>query len=94
LISAKQAYLVRDGFADERGESIGSHVRDYARNHIALAADGADDWRFSGTDTARSAAPAAFIPMSVFRQTANEGFIDFDNAASFSISSIKATRTR
>jgi hypothetical protein len=41
LIGAKQADFVRNGFADERGESIRGHVRDYTRNNIALAANGA-----------------------------------------------------
>jgi hypothetical protein len=70
-----------DGFADEGGESAGSNIRDHARNHIALPADGADDWRFAGTNAASPAASAAFIPMPVFSQAADESFIDFDNAA-------------
>jgi hypothetical protein len=41
----------------------GIHVRDHARNHIALTADGADDWYFAGTDAASSAAAPALIPM-------------------------------
>jgi hypothetical protein len=81
LIGAKQADFVRDGFADERSESGGIHVRDHAGNDVSLAADGADDRRFARTDAASSAAPAAFIPMPVFGQTTNESFIDFDDAA-------------
>jgi len=81
LISAKQADPVRHRFADEGGESGGIHVRDYARNHISLAADSADDWRFAGTDAACSTAAAAFIPMPVLRQAADESFIDLDNSA-------------
>ena len=65
LICAKQAYSVRDGFADEGGESGGIHVCDHARDNISLAADSADDWRFAGTDAACSPASAAFIPMPV-----------------------------
>jgi hypothetical protein len=81
LIGAKQADFMRDGFADERGESGGIHIRDYARNHVTFPTDGADDWRFAGAYAAGSTASAAFIPMPVFRQTADESFIDFDNSA-------------
>jgi len=42
-----------------------------------------DDWSFTGTDTASSPATAAFIPMPIFRQAADESFIDLDNAAEF-----------
>jgi hypothetical protein len=31
-----------DGFADERGESIGSYVRDNARDDVSFAADSSD----------------------------------------------------
>jgi hypothetical protein len=44
LIGAKQAYPMRHRFADEGGESIGIHIRDYAGNHISFTADSADDW--------------------------------------------------
>ena len=83
LIGTKQADLVGNGFADEGGESIGIDIRDHARNHVALAADRADDWGFAGTDAASSAASAAFIPMPVLRQAADESFIDFDNSAEY-----------
>jgi hypothetical protein len=72
---------MRYRFADECGESGGIHVRDHASDDVSLAADCADDWSFAGTDTARSAASAALIPMSVFSQAADESFIDFDNSA-------------
>src|ERR1700730_658516 len=81
LIGAKQADFVGDGFADERGESGGIHVRDYTRDNIPLAADSADDRCFAGTDAASSTAAAAFIPMPVLRQAADESFIDFDDTA-------------
>src|ERR1700730_2074968 len=81
LIGAKQAHSMRDSFADERSKRGGLYVRDNARNHIALAADSADDRRFAGTDTARSTAAAAFIPMQVLGQAADKSFIDFDNSA-------------
>jgi hypothetical protein len=81
LIRTKQAHSMGDGFADERGKSIGTHVRDNARDHVSLSADGANDRRFAGPDAAGSTVAAAFIPMLVFRQAADECFIDFDNAA-------------
>jgi hypothetical protein len=80
LIGAKQADFVGDGFADECAKRCGLNVRDHARNHIPLAADGVDDRRFARTDAAGSPA-AAFIPMPVFSQAADESFIDFDNSA-------------
>jgi hypothetical protein len=54
---------------------------DHARNHIALAADRADDWGFAGTDATSSAALAALIPVPVLGQAADERFIDFDDTA-------------
>jgi hypothetical protein len=81
LVSAKQTDFVRDRFADEGGKSIGGHVRDYARNHIAFSCDGADNRRLAGTDAAGSTAAAALIPMPIFGQAADESFIDLDNAA-------------
>jgi hypothetical protein len=81
LVGAKQADSVRNRFADECGESGGIHVRGHAGDHIALAADGADDWSFAGPDASRSTAPAALIPMPVFCQAANKSFIHFDNSA-------------
>jgi hypothetical protein len=81
LISAKQTDFVRDRFADKGGESIRGHVRDYARNHVALACDGADDRGFAGTNAPGSIATAALIPMPVLRQAADKSFIDFNDPA-------------
>ena len=81
LIGAKQADLMGNGFANERVERCSLDVRDYPRDHIALAADGADDWSFAGTNAAGPAASAALIPMPVFGQAADERFIYFDNSA-------------
>jgi hypothetical protein len=60
------------------------------RDHFAttqpqhcLAAHCPDDWRFTGT--CRQCHPAAaFIPMPVFGQTADESFVDLDYSAEFS----------
>jgi S1-C subfamily serine protease len=60
---------------------IGGHVCDHARNHIALAADRADDRCFAGTNASGSPAAAAFIPMPVLGQAADESFIDLNNTA-------------
>jgi hypothetical protein len=81
LIGTEQANFMRDCFADEGGERSGIHVCDHTRDHIALAAYGADDRRFTGTNAAGSTAATAFIPMPVFGQATNESFIDFDNSA-------------
>jgi hypothetical protein len=81
LIGAKQTYFVRNGFADESGESGGIHVCDHARNDVTLATNSADDRRLAGTDTAGSTTAAAFILIPVLGQAADESFIDFDNAA-------------
>jgi len=82
LIGAKQADFVGDGFANKGGESGGIYIRNHARDHIPLAADGADDWRFARTNAAGSAAAAAaFIPMPVLGQAADESFIDLDDSA-------------
>jgi hypothetical protein len=81
LIGAKQADFMGDGFADERGESIGSDVRNYPRDHISLATNGTHDWRFARTYAACSSPSATFIPMPVFGQAADESFIDFDDSA-------------
>ena len=75
---------MRDGFADERGESGGIHICDNASHDVSLAANGTDDRSFAGTNTAGSSAATTFIPMPVFGQAANESFIDFDNSAKFS----------
>ena len=59
LIGTKQADFVRDGFADERGESGCLYVRNYPRDDVSFAADSADDWCFTGADAAgRLDAPA------------------------------------
>jgi hypothetical protein len=80
LIGAKQADFVRDGFSYEGVKRCRQNVGDHASNHIALAADRADDRCFAGTDAARSPAPTALIPMLVLREATNESFIDFDDA--------------
>jgi hypothetical protein len=80
LIGAKQADFVRNRFSHKCVERCSLDIRDHARNHIAFTADCPDNRRFAGTNAASSAA-AAFIPMSVFRQAADESFIDFDNSA-------------
>ena len=75
---------MRDGFANECGESGGIHVLDDAGDDVALAADSADNWRFAGTYAARSAAATALIPMPVLGLAADESFVNFDNAAELS----------
>ena len=52
LISAEQADLVRDGFADKFAERVGLNVLDHAGDHIALSFDRADDRRLARTNEA------------------------------------------
>src|ERR1700730_4570704 len=81
LIGAKQADFVRNGFSHKCIKRCSLDVSDHAGDNVPLAANSANNWSFAGTDAARSATPAAFIPMPVFGQAADESFIDFDNAA-------------
>jgi hypothetical protein len=81
LIGAKQADFIGNGFAHEGFQRGGLDICDYAGNNVSLAADSADDWRFAGTDAASSTPAAAFVPMPVFGQTADESFIYLDNSA-------------
>ena len=83
LIGAKQADFMRDGFANESVKRCGLDVRDHAGHDVSFAANRTNDWCFAGTDTARAASAAAFIPMSIFGQATNESFIDFDDTPEF-----------
>jgi hypothetical protein len=62
FVSAKQADLVRNGFAHETIKRCGSYVVDYTRHDVALAADRTDDRGLAG----RASAAVALIPMAVF----------------------------
>jgi hypothetical protein len=64
--------------------AVPKNIRDHASHDIALAANGANDWCFAGTNAAGAAAFAAFIPMPIFGQAADESFIDLDDTAEFS----------
>src|SRR6266540_869215 len=80
-ISAEQADLVRNGFADEFGKRIGAHVLNDTGHDIALTPHGTDDRSFARTDTAGSAALAALVLVLVARQSADESFVNLDYAA-------------
>src|ERR1700730_8870010 len=84
LVCAEQTAFVRDRFSDKRCESVRANVCNNTGTDISLTTDSADDWSFAGTDAARSAAPAALIPMPIFGQAADESFIDFNDAAKLS----------
>jgi hypothetical protein len=81
LISAEQADLVRDGFADKFAERVGLNVLDHAGDHIALSFDRADDRRLARTDAASAAAFAPLVFVFVLRQATDESFVNLDNAA-------------
>jgi hypothetical protein len=70
-----------DRLPNEGFQCGGLNICDNTGNDIPLTTDSADDWRFAGPDTASSAAAAAFIPMPILGQAADEGFIDLDNPA-------------
>ena len=80
LIRTKQANFMRYGFADKSRQCLGANIINDARDNVSLALYSADDWRFAGTDAASSAATAALIPMAIFGETADESFVNLDNA--------------
>ncbi|VTZ48326.1 hypothetical protein MPC4_10276 [Methylocella tundrae] len=83
LVGAEQADFVGNGFVHEGFERSGGNIGDNAGDDIALALDRADDWRLARADSTRPAALAALVDMLVFRETANEGFINLDNSTQF-----------
>src|SRR6266446_2786732 len=81
LIGAEQADFVRNSFADKFTECVSADVLDNAGDHVALALHSADNGRFAGTDAARSTALATLVLVFVLRQSTDESFVNFDNAA-------------
>lgn len=83
FVRAEQAHLVRDAFANEAFERRGAHVRDYASDNIALAANRTRYNRLARTDAAGPVTTAALVPMPIFGEPADERLIDLDNAHEF-----------
>jgi len=81
LIGAKQADLVRYGFANKGGERIGADIFDDARDDISFSLHGANNRRFTRANAAGSTASAALIPMAVFGKPADKRFVNFDNTS-------------
>ena len=79
LVGAEQANLVRNGFVDEALKGSGAHVGDNPCNDIALALDSASNDGFAGSG--RSGLAVALVPMLVLGLAADEGFVDFNDAA-------------
>jgi hypothetical protein len=79
LIGAKQTYFFRDGLIDESDQGCGADVIDNARDHVTLAAHSASDNRFAGCG--RTGLEVALNPMPVLGFAADEGFVNFHNAA-------------
>src|SRR5579863_3023086 len=80
LVCAKQADLVRDGFANEALKRRGTNVGDNSGDDVALALDRPDDDGLSSA--ARPAASvAALILMAVLREAANERLVNFNDTA-------------
>jgi hypothetical protein len=79
-VCAEQTNLRRDAFADELRKSCGADVINHARNHVALAAQGADHRRLAGADAASAAALPALVLVLVLGEAADECFVNLDNA--------------
>ena len=82
LIGAEQANLGRNGLANEILKADSADAADNAGDHVTLALHCAHNRDFAGCDrTGLTAIPATltFVPVLVF--SADESFIDLDNAA-------------
>jgi hypothetical protein len=82
IVGAKQADLMRDGFTDKSLKRACLQISDDASDHIPFAADGADDWGFTRTNTA-PAAGTTLIPMLVLFLANDKCFVDLNNTAEF-----------
>lgn len=80
FICRENADIGRNHFANEMLCGILGDAAQSAGDHIALAADSADHWRFTGPCAARFAV-VFLIPMPVGVFAANPCFVNFDNAA-------------
>jgi hypothetical protein len=80
FIGREKADIGGNHFANEMFGGIFGDAAQCAGDHVALAADSADDWRFTGTCAARFAV-MLLVPMPVCVFAANPRFVNFDNAA-------------
>jgi hypothetical protein len=78
VVSGKQAHLVRDGFANEAGQSLAVEPLYNPRNDVALALDCANDTDLAGAGPARAAIP--LVPMLIAGLSADVGFVNLDDA--------------
>jgi hypothetical protein len=79
FVSGEQANFVGNHFPNEALSGFAGDVFQNARNDIALAADGTNDRSFGGR--AMSALAPFTVPMFVFVLPADEGLVNFDDAA-------------
>lgn len=82
LIGAEQTYPIRDRFVNEASKRLGANIGDDASNHVSFALHCADDDCFSGASGPTFTAPA-FVFVPILSETADESFVNFDNAAEF-----------
>lgn len=80
FIGCEDADIGGNHFADEVLCGFFGDAAQRAGDHVALAADSADHWRFTGACTARLAV-MLFEPMPVCVFAADPRFVNFDDAA-------------
>jgi hypothetical protein len=80
FVRAKQADLVRDGFANEPGQRLAFQVVDDARDDVAFALHRPNDDRFASA-TRSAASVAALILVPVLGEAADESFVNLDDTA-------------
>ncbi len=80
FIGREQTDLVGYGLSHKFGYVLCGHSFQNARNNIALAAYGTDDWRLASASTAAHAV-MALIPMAVVVLAANPRFVNLDDTA-------------
>jgi hypothetical protein len=80
FVSGEQANLVGNHFTNERFGCLFRDVLQNAGDHVALAADSANDRSF-GRKPMLAGQTVFLIPMFVFVFSADEGLVNLDNAA-------------
>lgn len=74
-VSARRRQSTHEGCERSRIDAA-----DHASDYLALALHSADDRRLAGADATSSTALAVLVDMPVFGKTADEGFVDLDDA--------------
>jgi hypothetical protein len=79
-VGCEQANFVGTNLVHKLDCGIGGHAFQNAGDHIALALNGADDWRLAGSSAA-SHAMVFLIPMPIGVLAADVSFVNLNNAA-------------